>query len=164
MKTGDFSGGAHLIFPSDAYGSDIQGKYLPHPANMQENIEQFNHTGTMLKDVFAHGRKVGIKICIGNQVPLWLPPNVKERLKSLGFKPDSDEAVARVYNGIFKWVRNMYDPDYFWLWTTEGWVLHPPKKSDVDKAMTHIKIAADVLQEVAPGTSLATSHSPKKPT
>jgi len=156
MKTGDFSGGAHLIFPHDVYGSEIQGKYLPRPANKQESIEQFNHAGKILKDVFVHRKKLGIKLCLGNQVPLWMPPNVQTRLKSIGLNPNSDEAIKKVYRGMFKWVKKMYDSDYFWLWTTEGWVLNPPKKSDIDQVVTHIKIAADALQEVATGTGLAT--------
>lgn len=88
----------------------------------QEWNELFNTMGTFLNDVFTEAKYLGISTCIGTETDLTIPQNVRERLKSRGINPDTDEARLLIYKGIFERIQRTHPLDYYWLWTPENWL------------------------------------------
>ena len=47
----------------------------------------FTRMGDLLGDAFGYARRLGVKTCIGTEVPLTIPTPVKERLQAAGKNP-----------------------------------------------------------------------------
>jgi hypothetical protein len=147
-KTGDFHFGAAGLFESDAYGPEVMHGFMPEPKTPEGSNEVFNRTAAMLRDAFAFARNLGIKTCVGTEMPLTIPALVKERLRQKSLNPDDPAVVKEVYKGIFTRLKNAYPPDYYWLWTDENWTWSDADEKTVqgvvDDALAAIEAAAEV--------------------
>ena len=81
-KTSDFVGGAAMIFDRDDFGPDTMIGHCPQPKTANGCNETFNRAGRMFREVFSYARSLGIKTCVGTEMPLTIPQEVQDRLRS----------------------------------------------------------------------------------
>ena len=156
MKTGDFAGGAYLIFAGDDYGPYIMQGMMPKPATPEENNKLFEKAGKMFKQAFGYAKKFGVKTCVGTETPLHIPKDMKEKLKADG-KDISDQAVVKdVYEGMFTRIQKVYPVDYYWLWTPEGWTWGGNKPEQYEATVKDINAALEALAALGNPFTLAT--------
>ncbi|MBI4579314.1 MAG: hypothetical protein HY718_06400, partial [Planctomycetes bacterium] len=80
-KTSEYLYGASMLFADDNHCQDVQAGMAPWPATPEQCNELFNRFGGKLKAAFEHARRLGVKTCIGTEVPLIVPSEVRQRLK-----------------------------------------------------------------------------------
>ena len=146
-KTGDFHFGASQLFESDGFGPEVMLGFVPEPKTPEDSNEVFNRTAAMLREAFTFARNLGIKTCVGTEMPLTIPALVKERLRKQGLNPEDPGIIKEVYKGLFTRLKNAYPLDYYWLWTDENWTWSDADektvKAVVDDALTALEAAAD---------------------
>jgi len=146
-RTSDFHYGAAELFDRDDYGADVMNGLAPEPKTPEDMDELFRRTGLLLRDAFSFGRGLGVKSCVGTEMPLTIPDRVKKRLLEQGKNPSHPEMVADLYRGIFERIKATYPLDYYWLWTDENWTWSDASeaqvKAVVEDARTAIAAAAD---------------------
>ncbi len=163
MRTDAFHGGVAQLFEKNGYGPAVMEEKMPDMADQESCHRIFERTGQMFRTAFTHARHVGVKTCLGTELPLgletkshevprnWIrgiPPEVQKRLKELGKDPANPAVVKEVYRGIFKRVMKTHPLDYYWLWTYEMWGdfgLTPTQLADVKAELV---LAHEVLQEM----------------
>ena len=155
-KTSDFSCGASLLFPDDAYGPDCMKGLMPYPQTPQQCNELFNRTGAELRGIFALARRLGVKTCVGTETPLVIPAAVREHLKQLGKNPSDPAVVRELYEGMFKRIAALGSVDYYWLWTPEGWTWGGNNPAQLEATIRDIRTACEALAESGKKTTLAT--------
>ena len=120
-KTSAYSFGGAEVFPSDDYGSEVNGPDdFPFPKTPAANVALIDRTGAMLRDVFTAARRLGMTTCVGTESPLDIPDSVKEELKQAGLDPAAPAALQKVYAGMFTRIQRAYPIDYYWIWGHEG--------------------------------------------
>ncbi len=140
-KTSSYSFGGAEIFPSDNYGSEMNGPDdFPFPRTPAANAALINRTGAMLKEVFEEAHRLGMTTCLGTESPLDLPEVVLARLRELGLKPEAPATLQKLYRGMFLRVQRAYPIDYYWIWGHEG---------EIDQArfITNLQCARAALME-----------------
>jgi len=146
-KTGDFHYGASELFESDGFGPDVMQGFVPEPKTAEDSNAVFDRTAAMLRDAFTFARDLGVKTCVGTEMPLTIPALVKERLKEKGLDPQDPVVVREVYKGLFTRLKHAYPLDYYWLWTDENWTWSDADektvKAVVDDALMAIEASAD---------------------
>jgi len=144
-NTSQYHYGNWALFPRDCYGVDILQEYCPWPTSLQANNNVFYNVGMLLNSAFTYARALGIKTCVGTEVPLKRPPN----------PPHSKEEY---YKGIFSRIAHTYPVDYYWLWTSEDWEWNKVNVTDpvVSQAVDDFMSAYNALKKVNGNFSLAT--------
>ena len=146
-KTGDFYFGTSELFESDGFGADVMQGMVPEPKTPEESNAVFNRTGAMLREAFTLARSLGVKTCVGTEMPLTIPALVKKRLHEKGLDPQNPSVVKEVYKGLFTRLNQAYPLDYYWLWTDENWTWSDADektiKAVVDDGLTALAAAAD---------------------
>ncbi len=112
--------GAAQLFEHDPYSQDVQLGKSPWPTTPDDGNELFNDFGDKLKAAFEQARRLGVKTCVGTEIPLIVPRAVRERLapatgpvKTLGGsvadygQPPADTPDARVYDTV-RWNADGY--------------------------------------------------------
>jgi len=148
VKTSELAAGAGLLFPEDEYGPTVTRGHRPKPTTPEGAVEVFERAGAFLRDVFAYGRALGVKICLGTETPLRIPATVKERLKEKGLDPDAPSTVYTVYEGMFRRIEKTYAIDTYWLWTPEGWTWSGANKQQIDATVRDIGLAHAALDDM----------------
>lgn len=120
--TSQYASGAGLLFQDDDYGPDYLRDCLNWPQPPQAASAMFNRYGDFQQRVFGHARQLGIKICLGTELPLGVPPALRDRLASQGMKADDPDVIRRLYEGTFLRLMRKVPIDYYWLWTPEVWL------------------------------------------
>ena len=69
-----------MLFEEDAYAQDVQVGLCPWPKTAEQQNELFNRFGAKLRRSFEYARSLGIKTCVGTEVPLTVPKEVRERI------------------------------------------------------------------------------------
>lgn len=102
MKTGKFLCGSDQLFDADLYGSDLMRGLMPAPTSPEGSNELFNRTGKMMNESFTLARALGVRTCIGTEIPLTVPAKVNERLSEMKeyFGPLGGRIAANKENGI----------------------------------------------------------------
>ena len=154
-KTSDYTFGASQFFERDDYGADVMIGMCPEPKTPEDSNELFNRTGTMLRDAFSFARSIGVKTCVGTEIPLTIPRDVREHLKSLGKNPDDIAVVQELYEGIFTRIAKAYPIDYYWFWTPEWW-LGNVKEDHVKRTIADMQAAVEAAKKVNAPFTLAT--------
>jgi hypothetical protein len=157
VKTGDFAGGASLLFPTDTYGPDVMQGLMPRPAMPGQCNELFNRVGAQMRAVFAEAKQLGVKTCVGTETPLTIPQAVREHLKQLGRNPDDPAVKRALYTGMFQRVMTAMPADYYWLWTPESWTWSGAQPGQFRATTQDIQAALDALQALGGPFTLATS-------
>ena len=147
-RTSDFHFGASELFESDAFGPEVMRELMPEPKTPEESNTVFNRTAAMLRDAFTLARRLGVKTCLGTEMPLAIPALVKKRLEEKGLDPQSPAVIREVYKGVFNRIKQAYPLDYYWLWTDENWTWNDADEKAigavVDDALTAVAAAAEV--------------------
>jgi len=155
-KTGEFNFGGAGLFESDDYGPDVMAGMMPWPKTPEENNKVFNNVGQMLKEAFEYAHSLGIKTCAGTEIPLTIPKQLQEHLKSKGLDPASPQTIKMLYKGMFKRIYHGYPLDYYWFWTPEGWTWDGAPDEQVEKAKADLLLAVEAAEELEPDFILAT--------
>jgi len=156
MRTGEFSGGAALLFPGDSYGPNVMKGLLPRPATLEQDNELFNRVGEQFHVITAAAQQLGIKTCLGTETPLTIPKALQEHFSELGKKPDDPAVRRELYTAMFKRIAQLYPVDYYWLWTPENWTWHGNNPAEFAKTTEDIQAALDALKLLDEPFTLAT--------
>ncbi|MHC4146198.1 MAG: malectin domain-containing carbohydrate-binding protein, partial [Planctomycetota bacterium] len=154
--TADYSFGSDLLFDRNDYGPDYMKGMTPWPKTAQDRNEVFNRFGKVLNEAFSFARELGIKTCIGTEVPLTIPKMVKEHLKEEGQKPDDPAVVQNIYEGMFQRIKKTHPLDYYWFWTPEGWTWGGAKDEQVAATEKDMLLAVKAAKKVNAPFTLAT--------
>ena len=156
-RTRDFSGGAADLFAADAHGPEVMGEAMTLPKSVDEANQLFNRVGRMMGAVVQGAHRVGVRVCVGTETPLLLPKALREHVQQAGRNPDDPAVVREVYRGTFQWVRQNIAPDYYWLWTPEGWTWGGNNPQQFEATKRDIQAALDTIEQLGHPFTLATS-------
>jgi len=151
VKTSDYSCGASMLFEEDHYGAGYMMHISGWPHTGEENVELFNQHGALLDTAFRMAGKLGIKTCIGTEVPLKIPSELLEKESRA-----DDPSIEAYYHGIFERISRTHPLDYYWLWTGEDWTWRKIPDRDVDRVINDMQIAVNAMEKVNGGMQLAT--------
>ena len=124
--TSQYASGASLLFESDDYGPDFMLDCLEWPSSGEASAAMFNRYGDLQQRAFNHARRLGIKTCVGTELPLGVPNALASRLEARGMKPEDPAVIRRLYEGTFLRLVRKMPVDYYWLWTPEIWLGEEP--------------------------------------
>jgi hypothetical protein len=155
LKTSAYTFDADQLFNRDDFGAEYMKNRSPWPASADED-QLFNDMGKFLNDVFSFAGNLGIKTCVGTEIPLVLPSQFINLLKEKGLDPESPAVRQRIYEGIFTRIKQTHPVDFYWFWTPENWTWSGNNKEDVDKAIRDFDAAVKAMETVKPGFKLAT--------
>jgi len=156
MRTSEYVGGASELFEHDGYGPEPQIGFCPWPTEPSDCNTVFNRTAAMYREAFSLARGLGIKTCIGTEIPLTVPERVKERLVSRGKNPADSTVVREMYKGMFQRIMKAFPVDYYWLWTPEDWTWGGNKPGQFEATSTDIRAALGALNNLGNPLTLAT--------
>ncbi len=130
----------------------------PWPDSDEECNELFNRFGSLLKSAFDYAQALGIKTCIGTEVPLTIPRRLKACLRSAGKDPNDPAVVPQVYEGMFKRIMRTHSLDYYWLWMPEDdpWQKQGLKSEILKKTVADLHAAIAAAKQVNAPFKLAT--------
>ena len=80
-KTSAYSFGAGQLFSRDDFGADYMMNRSPWP-EPEDEASLFNDMGSFLNDVFSYAENLGIRTCLGTEIPLILPEKFIDQLKA----------------------------------------------------------------------------------
>jgi hypothetical protein len=155
-KTSTFSFGAAQLFDTDVFGSDYMKGTGEWPHSEQENIRIFNEMGALLDNTFTLAGELGVKTCLGTEIPLNIPQEEQKRLRKLGKDPQSMETVGELYEGLFTRIMRTHPLDYYWFWTPEGWTWQGENHDELARTEVDILTAKAAAEKVGAKFQLAT--------
>jgi len=155
LNTSDYAFGAGKLFSRDDFGADYMRNRTPWPGT-EDEVRLFNDMGEFVDDIFSYAKKLGIKTCIGTEIPLVLPKQFVAQLEKKGWDQESPAVRQKIYEGIFTRIKRSHPLDYYWFWTPEDWTWSGNKKEDLDNAIRDFNAAAKAMETVDPGFKLAT--------
>jgi hypothetical protein len=129
FPTSRYAAGAGLLFEADDYGPDFMLDCLEWPRTDKAGAAMFNRYGDLQQKAFNQARRLGIKTCVGTELPLGVPKALALRLEARGMKPDDPAVIQRLYEGTFLRLMRKTPVDYYWLWAPEIWLGQPPGSS-----------------------------------
>ena len=165
VKTSDYAFGAAELFDRDNYGADYMRNAPPwsfgtkDPQKMMSPDQcnaLFAGMGDLLGDAFGFARRLGVKTCIGTEVPLTIPTPVKERLQAAGKNPADPAVLQGVYEGMFQRIAKTHPLDYYWLWTDENWTWSPVTQQQINAVTGDFRAAIAAAAKVKAPFTLAT--------
>jgi hypothetical protein len=130
FPTSRYASGAGLLFEGDEYGPDFMVGCLEWPKTAEAGAAMFNRYGDFQQKAFSQARRLGIKTCVGTELPLGVPKALAARLEAQGMKPDDPATLRRLYEGTFLRLMRKMPVDYYWLWTPEVWLGRDPGCKD----------------------------------
>jgi hypothetical protein len=155
-KTSQFSFGADQLFDVDWYGADYMKNLSDWPHTEKENIEIFNTFGNILDNAFTLAQRLGVKTCIGTEIPLTIPVKVKEKLIEQGRDVTSEQTITEVYEGLFDRIMKTHPLDYYWFWTPESWTWEGENEDAVERTINDFSYAVQAAENVNASFTLAT--------
>lgn len=126
FPTSQYASGAGLLFEADDYGPDFMLDCLDWPRTGDAGAAMFNRYGDLQQAAFGQARRLGIKTCVGTELPLGVPKALASRLEAKGMKPDDPAVIGRLYEGTFLRLMRKMPVDYFWFWAPEIWLGRQP--------------------------------------
>jgi hypothetical protein len=126
FATSQYAAGASLLFDADDYGPDFMQGCLEWPKSPEAAKAMFNRYGDFQQQVFGHARRLGVKTCVGTELPLGVPKELAEHLKAKGLDATDPAVVQRLYEGTFLRLMRKTPVDYYWLWVPEVWLSMEP--------------------------------------
>ena len=155
-KTSDYACGAAAMFERDAYGARVMIGRSPWPATPRECNQLFDRFGHLLGEAFTHARALGVKTCVGTEIPLITPKSVMERIKAAGRDPADAGVIRDLYRGVFRRISRTYPLDYYWFWTRESWTWRGVTEEKVEQTLQHFRLAIEAADQVKAPFTLAT--------
>jgi hypothetical protein len=129
FPTSRYAAGAGLLFEGDDYGPDFMLDCLAWPRTDEASAAMFNRYGDVQQRAFNQARRLGIKTCVGTELPLGVPKALASRLEARGMKPADPAVIRRLYEGTFLRLQRKMPVDYYWLWASEAWLGREPGSS-----------------------------------
>jgi len=126
FPSSQYASGASLMFEGDEYGPDFMLDCLEWPKTGKACAAMFNRCGDLQQRAFNHARRLGIKTCVGTELPLGVPKALALRLEARGMKPEDPTAISRLYEGTFLRLARKMPIDYYWFWAPEIWLGEEP--------------------------------------
>jgi len=161
MKTSDYHLGAAMLFDRDDAGSEAmaEGASQANPVEAQNAV--FNHCGAMYREAFGLARALGVKTCIGTEVPSRkyphaMPTVLVERIQAQKKDPTDPAVVQEVYEAMFQRIMKTHPLDYYWLWTLEDWRTGNTPE-ELKTTVEHFDRAYKAIQRVGAPFKLATA-------
>jgi hypothetical protein len=136
FPTSNYASGAGLLFEGDDYGPDFMLDCLEWPKTAEAGAAMFNRYGDFQQQAFNQARRLGIKTCVGTELPLGVPKALAARLEARGMKPDDPAAIRRLYEGTFLRLMRKTPVDFYWLWAAEAWLGREPGSSGWEMTST----------------------------
>jgi len=160
--TGKYAAGAGLLFENDEYGPDFMLDCLEWPKTGDAGAAMFNRYGDMQKRAFGQARQLGIKTCVGTELPLGVPKLLASRLADKGLKPEDPAVIRRLYEGTFLRLMRKMQPDYYGFCAPETWLDMAPGCSGWEITTTanverDMNLAEAALESVQAPFGLATT-------
>ena len=156
-STREYHCGGALLFGHEPYAQDVQVGLCPWPKTAAEQNELFDRFGAKLRRSFAYARSLGVKTCVGTEVPLTVPKVVRERIVAGRTTTQPTAAdIQSLYEGMFMRIIRAYPLDYYWFWTPEDWTWKDVQKETVQAAMADMKIAIEAAERAGATFKLAT--------
>lgn len=132
--------------PLDADKLVAPERYADH-AGTEDACELFNRIGARWKRLFGEARRRGMRCCLGLEIPLVMPNELREQLAASGLDPESREAHLLVWRGIFRRIVRTHPLDMFWLYVPEHWVwAQTVPEKDVQRVLDAVSLAAEALR------------------
>ena len=119
FPTSRYASGAGMLFENDDHGPDFMLDCLGWPTNAEAGAAMFNRYGDFQQKAFTHARRLGIKTCVGTELPLGVPKALAERLEAQAMKADDPATIRRLYEGTFLRLMRKIPTDYYWFWAPE---------------------------------------------
>lgn len=154
-RTSDFHFGAAQLFETDIYGADYMKNVSKWPHTDSENIKIFNQFGSLLSDAFTFAKNLGVKTCIGTEVPLVVPEQVRQNMLRYD-QLKSDSIKKLLYEGLFTRIKRTHPLDYYWFWTPESWTWEGEAKDAVEQTEHDLLTAIAAAKTVDAPFTLAT--------
>jgi hypothetical protein len=155
-KTSAYSFGAAQLFERDDYGGEAMFNLCPQPATPDTANELFRRTGILFRDAFTHAHWLGIKTCVGTEIPLVIPQALKDRLKAQGQDPTNAAVIQALYEGMFQRIMQTHPLDYYWFWTPETWTWEGTKAEQIQATTNDLFLAINAAKKVNASFKLAT--------
>jgi len=156
MKTSQYIFGSSQLFDCDDYSSDIMRNLCPQPTIPEECNLLFNRTGEMLNNVFSYAHRLGIKTCVGTEIPLTVPETIRKPIKTEGKKISDSDVIKELYEGIFTRIKRAYSIDYYWLWTPENWTWKGASETEISSTCKDLLAAVTAKEKIKAPFQLAT--------
>ena len=171
MGTSAFTCGAAQLFEEEAWGSPVMEGCMTWPETPEQSAEVFNRVGDMFNAAFTHAQRLGVKTCLGTELPLSVPKKLVEHIRDRGtavaeptiireshpydMDVHAPEIVRKIYEGTFERIKRSHPLDYFWLWTEEFWLGERPMP-EVDAVTEDLLLAVEAAEAVDAPFTLAT--------
>ena len=125
-RVADLLFGASRLVESDPWGPPVMAGLMPQGQTLEEKNQLFVRAGIMLRDVFTYAHRLGVRTCVGTEIPLTdrdrlLPHELRAHLKDKGLSVTNRATLKALYRGTFLRAMRTYPLDYYWLWTPESW-------------------------------------------
>jgi hypothetical protein len=156
MTTGEYAGGASLLFAGDVYGPAVMKGMMPQPQTPEQCNELFDRVGEMFRVVFTHAHHLGLKTCIGTETPLMIPTLVQQRLRKQGKNLRDPAVTGELYEGMFRRIAAAHPLDFYWLWTPEDWTWSDNNPQQFEATTRDIQAALGAIQSLGKPFTLAT--------
>lgn len=147
--TSKYASGASLLFEEDEYGPDFLLECLDWPKTSEAGAAMFNRYGDFQQKAFGFARRLGIKTCVGTELPLGVPKLLAEKLESKGMKSEDPAVIQSLYEGTFLRIMRKMPVDYFCFWVPEVWVAEPGRRG------WEISSRENVERDLAPAEAAA---------
>ncbi|MCL4177797.1 MAG: hypothetical protein KJ072_08625 [Verrucomicrobia bacterium] len=147
-KTSEFLFGASQLFERDDFSAAIMMGQCPEPEDERGSNEIFNRTGALLREAFGFARELGVKTCIGTEVPLTVPRWVRDRMDSAGWQGSEAERTRALYEGMFTRILRTHPLDYYWFWTPETWLTQGAARQEIIDATGDILSSLRIAPEL----------------
>jgi len=148
--------GVSQLFARDNYGADYMYGRIPWPGNTEECNALFNNVGNFFNKAFTFAHHLGIKTCVGTEIPLTIPSAVKKHLKEESPDLHYQQMTKQFYEGIFTWVKKNYPLDYYWFWTPEKWTWNGNTPKELQATTHDLQAAIQAVKITKAPFSLAT--------
>lgn len=155
MNRSEYRFGTGQLLDRDDFGADYMRGRTPWP-KPEDEAPLFNDMGRFLADALFFAHSLGVKSCIGTEIPLVLPKKFLELLKNRGLDPESPQVRQRIYEGIFTRIKNTHPLDFYWFWTNENWTWKGESKEELANTIRDFDAATRALEKIKPGFKLAT--------
>lgn len=156
VMTSVYSFGASQLFDTDVFGTDFMKNTTKWPHTPEENIRIFNSMGKVLHNTFTWANELSVKTCLGTEIPVTIPNQLKDRLSEKGKDPQNPETRKEIYKGIFSRIMATHPLDYYWFWTPESWTWEGENTTQVKATELNLKLAQEAAEEVKAPFQLAT--------
>jgi len=140
--------GAGELYEHSCAGHPLQAgnsSRCPWPVNSGSSVDLINDVGAMFGRVFAFAAGVGVKVAVGTEAPLTLPPYPPQYGANL--------TAQDYYEGAFKRLSALAGENIsmYWLWTPESWEwgkvsVNDPRVQNFVKDAEAAQAAWDIVQ------------------